>query len=290
MNLCLSFKGSNRSELIIGQQMKNLEKKIDPFKKEKIRIIGEYINDILPEDLKNFSLKEESLRGPVIPLKRKIKTLLSILERKHRFSFDQILNYIEELEPDQKKPKKREKPKKINQDLDKLYINHLFELINTTVEVLIKLDEKVILREGLDLFLQWNKVPNNINLSSIRGLVKEYNPEHIDPMKYYSEGFDMLENAFNLFFKNLKKLEIKILFVGFCLWGKIIEYLHKCNEIILIFEENLPIINLRIYESIELLVNNSEWISSKCEIREVYNDIYDQTEGYRIIIEPWNIV
>ena len=80
MNLCVTFKGSARSGLKISQKMKYLEKKIDPFKKEKIRIIGEYINDILPDNLKNFGLKEESLKGPVIPLKRKIKTLLRYLQ------------------------------------------------------------------------------------------------------------------------------------------------------------------------------------------------------------------
>jgi len=274
----------------ISQQLKNLEKKIDPFKKDKIRNIGEFINSILPDDLKNLGLKEESLRGPVNPLKRKIKTLLNVLERKHRFSFKQILNYIENLEPDQKRIKSRIIPKKIDQDLDKLYINRLFDLINTSVNDLKKLNEHVILDKGLRLFLQWNKLDSNIKLSPLSELIINYSNDPIEPLKYLIEGFDIIERSFNSFFKCLKTHEIKILLVGFCLWGEIIEYLNDSNEIIYIMEENLPIINLNVYKSIELLLKYLRCFSSEFMIKEIYNDIYDQTEGFRIIIEPWNVI
>lgn len=285
-----NFKEKRRRGLIISQQLRNLEKKIDPFKKEKIRIIGEFINSILPEDLKNLSLKDESLKGPVNPLKRKIKTLLKVLDRNHRFSFEKIMIYIENLEPDQKKVQSRDIPKKMDHDLDKLYINHLFELINTTVDDLMKLNEDIILNEGLSLFLQWNKIEKNIRITSISELVKNYTHNPINPLKYFIEGIDTIENTFNTFFKSLKKNDIKILLVGFCLWGKIMDYLNESDEIIYILEENLPIVNLKIYKSIELLVKNLEWVSSDIKIKEIYNDIYDQTEDFRIIIEPWNVV
>lgn len=278
------------SGLEIYQKLRNLEKKIDHFKKDKIRIIGEFINSILPEDLKNLSLKEHSLKGTVNPLKRKIKTLLNVLERKHRFSFNQILYYIENLEPEQKKVHSTIQPKRIDQDLDKLYINRLFEIIRTVVKHFKKSNEDILLTEGLRLFLLWNNIDKNLKLSSIDNLHIKYNYSPIEPLKYYIEGFDTIEKTFNSFLKNLKNHEIRILLVGFCFWGKVIEYLNKSDEIIYILEENLPIINLEIYNSIELLVMNLEWFSSEYLIKEIYNDIYDQTEGFRIIIEPWNVI
>ncbi|MBA7682696.1 hypothetical protein ES703_91048 [subsurface metagenome] len=290
LRITIGFEKKNLSGLEISQQLRNLEKKIDPFKKDKIRIIGEFINSILPKDLKNLSLKEHSLKGPVNPLKRKIKTLLNVLERKHRFSFNQILYYIENLEPEQKKVHSTIKPKRIDQDLDKLYINRLFEIIHTVVKHFKKLDEDILLTEGLRLFLQWNNIDKTLKLNSIDNLHIKYNYSPIEPLKYYIEGFDTIEKTYNSFLKNLKNHEIRILLVGFCFWGKIIEYLNRSDEIIYILEENLPIINLEIYNSIELLVMNLEWFSSEYLIKEIYNDIYDQTEGFRIIIEPWNVI
>lgn len=276
--------------LEISQQLRNLEKKIDPFKPDKIRIIGEFINNILPEDLKNLSLKEKSLKGPINPLKRKIKALINVLERKHRSSFNQILKYINNLEPEQKKSQSTIKLKTLDQDLDKLYINRLFVIIHNVVKHFNKLNEETLFTEGLRLFLKWNNIDANLKLSPIDNISIKYNYSPIETLKYYSEGFDVIEKTFNSFLKNLKDHEIRILLVGFCFWGKVIENLNKSDEIIYILEENLPIINLEIYKSIELLIMNLEWFSSEHSITEIYNDIYDQTEGFRIIIEPWNVI
>ncbi len=263
------------------------------MKKATVIDISQHINNLLPQNFQNYSLEEQILNGPVKQLKIRLKELLYVLERVNPSIFRQVIEHIitiEEIVAAEEETK--HKVRLTNGSLDNLYIHRLFELFSIISEIIYKKKLKDNLNEGYLFFLKWNKLNYCIKINKIEDLINANLENNIVTDNLFRGDLEKIEMALNDFFYKLDLLEIKVLFLGFCFWGNLNKLLKSSNEIIYITVENLPLINLRIFESLANILreidNNSEPVS-KLSINEIYNDIYDKTEGFEIKIEPWLI-
>jgi len=149
---------------------------------------------------------------------------------------------------------------------------------------------KDCLNEGYLYFLKWNKLNYSFKINKIEDLIDLITKNNINTFELYIGDLEKLEKTINDFFNKLNLFEIKVLFLGFCFWNNLNNMLKNSNEIIYITIEKLPLVNLKIFESLAKLLqeidNNKENIN-KLDIKEIYNNIYDKTEGFEIKIEPW---
>ena len=69
--------------------------------------IGQYINNLLPQNFRNYSLEEQTLKGPVKKLKIRLRELLYVLERMNPSIFQQAIEHIIAIEESLVAEKKR---------------------------------------------------------------------------------------------------------------------------------------------------------------------------------------
>ncbi len=261
------------------------------MKKKTAIDIGLYINNLLPENFQNFSLNEQILKGPVKQLKIRLKELLFVLKRVNPTIFQQAIEHIitidERLTAD---IKGKSEVKNIDGSLDDLYIQRLYKLFFLISEMICKKKLKDCLNEGYLYFLKWNKLNYSFKINKIEDLIDLKTKNNINTFELYIGDLEKLEKTINGFFNKLNLFEIKVLFLGFCFWNNLNNMLKNSNEIIYITIEKLPLVNLKIFELLAKLLqeidNNKENIN-KLDIKEIYNNIYDKTEGFEIKIEPW---
>lgn len=263
------------------------------MKKATVIDIGQHINNLLPQNFQNFSLEEHILSGPVKQLKIRLKELLYVLERVNPSIFQQAIEHIIAIEETVAAEEKR-KPevRMINGSLDNLYIHRLYEIFPLISETIYNKKLEDNLNEGYLFFLKWNKLNYSVRINKIEDLININLENNIDTNDAFIGDTEKIEMTLNDFFNELNLFEIKVLLLGFCFWGNLNNLLKISNEILYITVENLPLINLKIFESLANIlreIDNTSEPVSKLDINEIYNNIYDKTEGFEIKIEPWLI-
>lgn len=255
--------------------------------------IGQYINNLLPQNFRNYSLEEQTLKGPVKKLKIRLRELLYVLERMNPSIFQQAIEHIIAIEESLVAEKKRTpEVKKIKGSLDNLYIHRLFELFSLISDIICKKKLDDNLGEGYIWFLKWNKLNFSLKINKITELVNINLENYMNIKDLYIGDNEKIEMTLNDFFNKLNLFELKVILLGFCFWGGLNNILKNSNEILYITFENLPLINLKIFESLSNILNkidNSTNPVNKLDINEIFNNIYDKTEGFEIKIEPWLI-
>jgi len=255
--------------------------------------IGQYINNLLPQNFRNYSLEEQILKGPVKQLKIRLKELLYVLERVSPSIFQQAIEHIIAIEESLVAEEKRTpEVKKINGSLDNIYIHRLFEIFSLISDIICKKKLEDNLGEGYIWFLKWNKLNFSLRINKIVDLVNVNVENYINIKDLFIGDNEKIEMTLNDFFSKLNLFELKVLLLGFCFWGGLNKLLKNSNEILYITFENLPLINLKIFESLANIlhkIDNTTNPVNKLVINEIYNNIYDKTEGFEIKIEPWLI-
>ncbi|MFX1257262.1 MAG: hypothetical protein ACFFAN_05360 [Promethearchaeota archaeon] len=180
--------------------------------------------------------------------------------------------------------------KHINGEMDDIYINRLYELFEITLDKLLECNLNVILKNGIKYFLIWNKMNPNLKIQKFSKIITIENEEITEYDVYNILDREQMENTIEDFLMRLESVEIRLILVGFCFWGILNKILEDSNEIIFVSYEKLPIVNLKIFEILTKLIIKAK-INIKdinnLVIKDIYNDIYDKTEGFKIKIEPW---
>lgn len=274
-------------------QLKNIDQKIKKLKKDSVIGVGNYINKILPENFQSYTIKDTILGGSIRQLRIRLKELLYVLKRVNPGIFQQVLEHIN-IVSDALKPTIQHEltTKKINGSLNEAYVRRLYELFEQISKNIVEKNYEECLKEGYHNFLKWNKLKANLITHSLVRMFPFEKSSEMDEVEENLENLNEIRTIIENFFQKLEEKEIKILLLGFFFWGKLNQALKKFNETIYILIESLPKINLRIFDTLSNLIQNMDHTLkgiTKLEVNDIYNDIYDKTEGFEIKIEPWLI-
>ncbi len=274
-------------------QLKNIDQKIKKLKKDSVIDVGNYINKILPENFQNYTIKKTMLGGSIRQLRIRLKELLYVLKRVNPGIFQQVLEHINTVSVALKPTIQHElTTKKINGSLNEAYVRRLYELFEQISKNIFEKNYEECLKEGHQYFLKWNKLKANLITQSLVRMFSFEKSNEMDEVEEYIENLNEIRTKIENFFQELEKKEIKILLLGYFFWGQLNQELKKFNETIYILVESLPKINLRIFDILSNLLQNMDNTLkdiTKLEVSDIYNDIYDKTEGFEIKIEPWLI-
>jgi len=230
--------------------------------------------------------------GSVKDLKNRLKELLYVLQRINPTIYNKAIDHINKIEEKAVRYEKKEKISKINGSFDGLYIERLNEIFIQIFKKILQNNLKSILNRGFTYFLKWNRLNYFIKVNKFKNLF-EVKYEIQDEDNYFSaKDFEEIQVTINNFFNRLNLMEIKVLLLGFYFWGSVNKLLKDLNEIIYITTEKIPLINLKIFEILAAILrgrDNKNKSINKYEVCEIYNCIYDKTEGFDIKIEPWLI-
>lgn len=269
---------------------RELSKKIKTLKPDKLREDAIYLNELLPEDLRTFTIKSESIEGVKRDLLLKINQLIQVLNHRAPSVYKEFVEFIHnQFKEKEKEDKPPFKIKEISKHENEVNLKKFNEFLISSKVNLQKQPLRKVLNDGINIFKKINKIKKTIVFLALRELIQDQGVTKPDKLvwEYTIEDSNKVERSLEDFFKKLNKFERICILIGFSFWGNFCNELKEKSENIYLSWDLLPIISIKIYNMITLIINDLYDSQIKLDIRELFNDIYDKTEGFTFNIEPW---